>query len=334
MFLLNDAVEKTEVSVVGTLSLTRRIVWNGTVVIAAVLWLLGTILWVTVQDGLPILSGLYYALPMPLLIIAGVLVTREMWRRQWDRRLLTMCLGIVVGQLVFWGMQTFRSAVEKPSTDAYRFVFWNVCRGYLGYDGIARALQSSDADIIALVESVEEAQAAEFWTTRLEGYVGMRLGSGMMILCRGKILEMQPGNVTVDEYPEAICRYRIVSMDVDGHPLRVLLMDVKSNPLMVREPAFKRLDELAGELADQPLIVAADFNTPIDSIWVDYLRSRLTNSFEAAGQGYRETWPTFLPVLCLDQVWANDRVTFHRSRNGWSFRSDHRSVTTEFSLKP
>ena len=109
-------------------------------------------------------------------------------------------------------------------------------------------------------------------------------------------------------------------------------MDVKSDPLMFRKPAFDRLAKLAGELSDQPLIVAADFNTPINSVWVDLLRSRLTNSFEAAGEGYRETWPTFFPVLCLDQVWANDRVLWRRSRHGWSLRSDHRSVTAEFSV--
>jgi endonuclease/exonuclease/phosphatase (EEP) superfamily protein YafD len=207
-----------------------------------------------------------------------------------------------------------------------------VCRGNFGYDATARELVDLNADVIALVEATEQAEYPEFWTSRIPGYSATRLGSGMMVLCRGEILGVQPGNVTVLEEPEAVCRYRIISLRVDGILMRVLLMDVKSHPLMFRKPAFVRLAELADELTDQPLIVAADFNTPINSVWVDRLRSRLTNSFEAAGEGYRETWPTLLPVLCLDQVWGNDRVTWHRSRRGWSIRSDHRSVTTDFSL--
>lgn len=310
----------------------RRIAWRSVVCITAVAWTLGTLLWLTVQDAVPILSAIYYALPLPVLMFAGLVVCAELHRRGTHRRLMAMCLGILVVQMLCWGTQAFRSGVEMPTEQAYRFVFWNVCRGYFGYDGIAQELRDSGADIIALVESTEEAEFPEFWTVRLPDYTAVRLGSGMMILCRGEIIGMQPGNVTVDAYPEAVCRYRIVSLMVDDQPLRVLLMDVKSHPLMVREPAFSRLQALAGQLSDQPLIVAADFNTPINSVWVDQLRSQLTNSFEQAGQGYRETWPTLLPVLCLDQVWGNRRVTFQRSRHGWSLRSDHRSITTEFSV--
>lgn len=330
---MSDAAEESSVGRVHRFHNVRRIVWRFAAGATVAAWTLGTLLWLTVQDAVPVLSGLYYALPLPVLILAGSIVCVELCRRGCDRRMRAMCLGILFGQMLLWGMQAFRFPVEMPPERSCRFVFWNVCRGYLGYDGVAQELQNSGADVIALVESTGEAEYPEFWTARLRGYSAMRLGSGMMILCRGEIIRMQPGNVTVDEYPEAVCRYRIISLRVDDQPLRVLLMDVKSHPLMVREPAFSRLQELTGELADQPLIVAADFNTPINSVWVDQLRSQLTNSFEEAGQGYRETWPTLLPVLCLDQVWGNNRITFQRSRHGWSLRSDHRSITTEFSIE-
>jgi endonuclease/exonuclease/phosphatase (EEP) superfamily protein YafD len=310
----------------------RTVVVRCVVNSAAVVWVIGTLLWVTVQDAIPILSGIYYALPLPLLMAAGVLVCLTSLRRGYDCRVTAACLLLLEMQVVVWGGQVFRGSAEDPPADAHRFVFWNVCRGNFGYDATARELVDLDADIIALVEATEQAEYPEFWTSRIPGYSATRLGSGMMVLCRGEILSVQPGNVTVSEEPEAVCRYRIISLRVDGSLIRILLMDVKSHPLMFRKPAFVRLRELADELADQPLIVAADFNTPINSVWADQLRSRLTNSFEEAGEGYRETWPTLLPVLCLDQVWGNDRITWHRSRHGWSIRSDHRSVTTDFSL--
>jgi endonuclease/exonuclease/phosphatase family metal-dependent hydrolase len=310
----------------------RSVVVRCVVVSAAAVWVIGTLLWVTVHDAIPILSGIYYALPLPVLIVAGVFVCLTSLRRKFDFRVTAVCLLLLEMQVVVWGGLVFRRSAEEPPADARRFVFWNVCRGNFGYDATARELVDLDADIIALVEATEQAEYPDFWTSRIPGYSATRLGSGMMVLCRGEILGVQPGNVTVDEEPEAVCRYRIISLRVDGKFMRVLLMDVKSHPLMFRKPAFLHLAELADGLADQPLIVAADFNTPINSVWVDQLRSRLTNSFEEAGEGYRETWPTLLPVLCLDQVWGNDRVTWHRSRRGWSIRSDHRSVTTDFSL--
>jgi len=310
----------------------RMIAGRCAVVSATVVWLVGTLLWVTVQDSIPILSGVYYALPLPVLMVAGGLACAASLWGGFDCRLTASCLLILEMQVIVWGGQVFRGSVDEPPADAHRFVFWNVCRGNFGYDSAADELAGLDADVIALVEATEQAEYPDFWTSRIPGYSAMRLGSGMMILCRGEILKMKPGNVTVPEEPEAVCRYRIISLRVDGVLMRVLLMDVKSNPLMFRKPAFIRLAELAAELSDQPLIVAADFTTPINSVWIDQLRARLTNSFEAAGEGYRETWPTLFPVLCLDQVWANDQVTWHRSRHGWSIRSDHRSVTTDFSF--
>ncbi len=305
-----------------------------TVAAAAVVWAAGTLLSVTVQDEVPVFSGAWYALPTPVLAFAGAITCAACFRWAKDCRVTGACLLLLEMQLIVWGGQVFRRSSVEPPDDSQRFVFWNVCRGNFGYDEAARELAGSDADIIALVEATEQAEYPDFWTSRIPGYSARRLGSGMMILCRGEILAVKPGNVTVSEEPEAVCRYRVISLRVYGTEMRVLLMDVKSDPLMFRKPVFDRLAKLAGELSDQPLIVAADFNTPINSVWVDLLRSRLTNSFEAAGEGYRETWPTFFPVLCLDQVWGNDRVLWQRSRHGWSLRSDHRSVTAEFSVVP
>lgn len=331
---LAEIMEMTEVTTKESIGPPRwrTVLVRCVLVVAAAVWATGTFLWWTVQDSIPILSGIYYALPLPILVVAGLFVCAAVLRKGSDCRMTAACLLLLEMQVVVWSGQVFHFSVEEPPSDACRFVFWNVCRGNFGYDATARELVDLDADVIALVEATEQAEYPDFWASRISGYSAKRLGSGMMILCRGEILGVQPGNVTVSAEPEAVCRYRIISLRVDGSLMRVLLMDVKSHPLMFRKPAFVRLAELADELADQPLIVAADFNTPINSVWVDQLRSRLTNSFEEAGEGYRETWPTLLPVLCLDQVWGNENVIWHRSRHGWSIRSDHRSVTADFSL--
>lgn len=331
-FLLNAEADETSDNTVSRLCRFRRLIVRVLTPASVVAWIVGTLLWLTVRDGIPILSAIFYALPLPVLIIFGTVACATSLHQRRDCRISAACLLVVEMQIIVWGSHSFRCPVEPPPAEVHRFIFWNVCRGTFGYDAVARTLAESGADIIALVEATEEAEDPDFWASRIPGYSAHRLGSGMMILCRGRILRVRPGNVTVPEEPEALCRYRIISLEIDSTPMRVLLVDVKSNPLMSRKPVFFRLGELVESLSDQPLIVSADFNTPIDSVWVDQLRSRLVNSFEAVGEGYRETWPTLFPVLCLDQVWGNDRLTWHRSRQGWSIRSDHRSITAEFSI--
>jgi len=69
-----------------------------------------------------------------------------------------------------------------------------------------------------------------------------------------------------------------------------------------------------------------DFNTPVDSVFVAPLAERLTNAFQARGNGYYVTWPVPLPVLSLDQVWASREVELRDCELGWTWRSDHRPV--------
>ena len=62
---------------------------------AIAVWLIGTLLWVTVQDAVPILSGVYYALPLPVLIVAGGLSFAASLRGGCDCRLTASCLLIL-----------------------------------------------------------------------------------------------------------------------------------------------------------------------------------------------------------------------------------------------
>jgi len=101
---------------------------------------------------------------------------------------------------------------------------------------------------------------------------------------------------------------------------------------MFRRAVFETLDSIAARNSDLPLLVVGDFNTPLDSVHVDLLRSDLTNAFESSGTGYRETWPVILPVLSLDQIWGNSGIRWHRSWCESSLRSDHRRVVAEFSI--
>ncbi len=84
--------------------------------------------------------------------------------------------------------------------------------------------------------------------------------------------------------------------------------------------------------SNMPFILAGDFNTPPDSVFMDLLRETGSNAFEQSGEGFRETWPVFAPLLTLDQIWGNRQIKWHRCRQLWSLRSDHRPVVAEFEI--
>ena len=127
--------------------------------------------------------------------------------------------------------------------------------------------------------------------------------------------------------------FGLLSGEVAFIATTLIVIDVRSDPRFSREPAFDRIEELVTQYSDRPLIIAGDFNTPLESIYLARLRQRMQNAFEARGSGLRDTWPVLLPVLSLDQVWANDRVDWHRCEHGWSLSSDHRPVLATFSTR-
>lgn len=142
----------------------------------------------------------------------------------------------------------------------------------------------------------------------------------MVLLARGAVIAKAMGDLGRGG------KYGHYEVHLAGRTLDVLLVDIASNPFRSRREAMARLVDLIDRLADRPLIVMGDFNTPVDSVFVAPLAERLANAFEACGNGYNVTWPVPIPVLSLDQVWASPQVKLGACELPWTLRSDHRPV--------
>lgn len=296
------------------------------VVVAAAFWLIGTVLWLTVRDRFPVITPLAYGLPLPLVVVFGFWAVALLpvertnnlrWRRVW--------LLAVVVQSVVWLSSVFVFRAEDVPEEAATLLFWNVCRGYGDFEKVGAEINAMDADVVALVEATNDGQNEALWRKACPGYEVTRLGSGMMLLLRGERLHWEFGAVP------GFCRYQVLDLKVKGHLVTLIILDVRSDPRFSRQPAFERLEELVTQYSDRPLIIAGDFNTPLESVHVARLRQRMQNAFEVRGSGMRDTWPVVLPILSLDQVWGNDHVEWHRCEHGWSSKSDHRPVLSSFS---
>ena len=305
--------------------------WKVAVSVAtAVVWLIGTGVRLTIRDAAPITAPVFYALPVPVLLVVGWIPMRVIWRTR--RRRLALCAAIIlVCQAFFWGEDAFRRQTDFRK-DSLRILFWNVARGSFGYDGIVERIGFESPDIVAVVEATHDGQAVEFWESRLPDFSATCLGGGMTLLTHKRNDRFVVSEIEKGQVPRQL-RYRVVSLRIDGRPLSVLIADIKSDPLHFRRPAFKHLAEITGQRNDQPVILAGDLNTPVDSRHVDLLRDELANAFEVSGAGYRETWPVVFPVLSLDQLWANDHLRWHRCWTAASMHSDHRLMIAEFSIQ-
>jgi len=98
-----------------------------------------------------------------------------------------------------------------------------------------------------------------------------------------------------------------VRVERSGQPLRVMVVDVESNPFSVpRRACFDEVYPLMEHYAAQgtPIdIVAGDFNTPGRSVALDRFPTLGYVSASRWVSGWRGTWPSECPLVDIDHVW-------------------------------
>jgi len=304
---------------------TAKTIWRG-LPSALLAWVIAALLVrLTIRDRLPLLSVLFYMTP---LVVSAVLsgIAALIWLRRHCWRLSGLAGVLALLSLVWFHFSTYAHHYVVPGPTGERVVFWNAGRGVMGWDGVTRNLQDFDADLIGLVEAGPHNQQMErFWRDRFPDYQVRGPRDGMVLMARGTVVEKTMGDLGKG----GKCGYYWVHLN--GQWVEVLLVDIKSNPFRSRQEALSKLVRVADQLSDRPLIVMGDFNTPVDSAFVAPLKERLTNAFQACGNGYNVTWPVPIPVLSLDQVWVNSHLKLGSCELPWAWRSDHRPVVVTLS---
>jgi endonuclease/exonuclease/phosphatase family metal-dependent hydrolase len=95
-------------------------------------------------------------------------------------------------------------------------------------------------------------------------------------------------------------------VEVRGHPVRFLIVDGKSNPFRSRLPFLRAIVDSCQSAASagRPYDgVVGDFNTPSRSIGFDALCTQGYQLASRSSNGWRGTFPSWLPLYDIDHVW-------------------------------
>ncbi|MBX3444167.1 MAG: endonuclease/exonuclease/phosphatase family protein [Planctomyces sp.] len=293
---------------------------------AAALLLLaaGLIVRSTVQDSLPGTGVIYYATPWSVLAIVALLAAKfaQLRSRRLECRLL---FATSLGCALAWHSSSWQIRDPGTAQTEVRVATWNVAHGSLGLRELVEHLATMRPDIAVLVEAdpADEDVRGICKAAFPEHHVSI-LGAGLVLISRwpaGEAKAYRLGSPKVDS------RLRELDVETPWGPWTIFAVDLGSDPLYFRRPTFELLAEHLDRRRGQPMIVAGDFNTPLDSTNFRMLRTRgLRELFLSSGNGYTPTWPVPAPVLSLDQIWVSETLSPVRCERHWHWRSDHAAV--------
>lgn len=272
------------------------------------------------------ISTIYYAMPLQVLATLTGLLAVLNWGQK--RRVIRwlVCTGLLILGVVF---EDWRSVPDQSTSRDLKVVFWNACRIHRGWDQVTAEVRSWDADVVALVEAGTGNETTRMkWQQGCPGYRVSLLGAGIVLLTRG-----ESGITTVHEFPDG-SRARQIRTTVRGQDLQLVVTDIQANPLLSRREPLAQLANVVAPLADEATLVVGDFNTPSNSALLDPFRSNYVSAFDAAGQGYRPTWPQPLPLLAIDQAWVSRHLNVTSCKHLWTKASDHRPVYLTIKANP
>jgi endonuclease/exonuclease/phosphatase (EEP) superfamily protein YafD len=229
-------------------------------------------------------------------------------------------------------------AAAAPGGVPLRIVSANVWAANATPGAIPALVRNSDADLVVLVDAKRRrwgkalSEIAALYPYRAPQ--ALREGAPVILFSRFPIVREK-----VVRPPRGQRPYLLVELAVDGQPLMVVGVH-PSSPSPGR-PGHSRqrnheLDHIAAMVgdADQPMIVAGDFNT---TPWSPHFQDLITAGGlrnASDGHGYIATWPEwFWPALIpIDHVLLKGRLAVTTIRRGPAIGSDHYPLLADLRL--
>ncbi|MFN0059153.1 MAG: endonuclease/exonuclease/phosphatase family protein [Planctomycetota bacterium] len=306
------------------------------VAFAFVAGLVGIVLHLTLRDGEDVLAPVYYALPLPLIVLGSLFgavvssVVKDRWRARLGFALTIGSFGLLAAVDGYWRRSEVPARAPSDRDSSWRICVWNVLSGKLGRDALTHELATLDDDLIVLIEARGPIGAKDALARSFPGRHVLALPPyGMVLAARGEL--------ALERHVPLGSRSHLalVTLELRAHRYMIAVADIRSAPTISRGPALARLREELDSLAGgDPVILLGDFNTPRRSVHFDELRRGFAHAFESAGRGVPYTWPLPFPALDLDHVWVDRRLEVMAAATRLTGRSDHLPVHVTLAAFP
>ena len=299
-------------------SLTRRLRLP-----LACMLLLGTLLHLWVQDSWVLLQVFFYGQPLPILM-AGWLTLAALWPGRKSIQIASALVGLACG-FAWWSTSYRTPSQPTPApTATIKVLSWNMAHKALPSADLATFLVKDKPDIVGLVEvGIRHSDPNPLVDPLPATYAVQKLDNGMAIVARG------PLRIVEQAVLASGSKYAHVEAEINAVKWQVFIVDGASRPINSRKDV---LTEVLAKVQGQPhSLIMGDFNTPAESAYFVPWRAALHHAFDDAGHGFRETWPSILPVLTIDHIWSSKETVPLHAEKRWMSSSDHAALLAEFA---
>ncbi len=127
----------------------------------------------------------------------------------------------------------------------------------------------------------------------------------------------------------------VVEAEVKGKTIRLLVVDAQSHPLIPRTPRLLDIATAcrrAREAAEPIDVIVGDFNSVSRSLGFDAIEGEGYALASRSAEGWRGTFPSFLPVYDIDHVWVRRDLPILGCNLFTNLASDHRGQVARFRV--
>ncbi|MCX6857228.1 MAG: hypothetical protein NTV80_20250 [Verrucomicrobia bacterium] len=219
-------------------------------------------------------------------------------------------------------------ANEKQASDEpLTILYWNLCRPNGLDQEMVDLVKETQPDLAVFVEAGNAGSFLTKYSELLPEYRPELMPRGIMRLSR-----MQTGSARSAVLPR-MAAYSQFDLAGRGPDFPVIVADIYPHVFHSRKPQIDSVFAQTSKRTDA--IVIGDFNTPLESVHLALFRAHFTEAFEAAGFGFKETWPCGLPLLSIDHIWIGPDWQVLKADKFWRLTgSDHAALLVTLQRKP
>ena len=283
-----------------------------------------------------------WVVALPLLILIPITLLFR-WRWTW-----IYLLHVVVIIFPILGFHVGSSGVDtRPDDHVLRVLTCNTGGGELSQDALVNLIHEHEVDVLLLQECRGNIAKALFetlgWQHRQRRQIAIGssfdLGEAEVVAAMSEKHYRVPVAVachliwkTNNEITINLVSVHLPTFRPAFEKLRA--MDMNAGAIAVQERS-RLYDELAGQIPssldpnEAPLIIAGDFNVPVDSVHYQTFWNGYQNAFEAQGSGLGYTKFTRFHGVRIDHVLLNSPWSVRSCQVGPDLGGDHRPVLVE-----